>query len=70
MEKESEMDVDSLMAELEADGNMMTKEEAQLAVERLAELLLLISAPLPLPPARSDHQGEANQSLLRDESDL
>lgn len=45
-------DINTLVVELAADGITVTRDEARLAVERLAHLLLAISAPLPLPPPR------------------
>ncbi len=45
----SDEEADTLVAELAADGIVVTKDEARRAVHRLAELLLLISQPLPLP---------------------
>ena len=67
MDNKPEINADSLVAELATDGIVMTKEESRDAVERLAELLLLISAPLPLPPPRSERPAKADSSLLRDE---
>ena len=43
-------DLETLIAEIAADGIVVTKEEAYRAVHHLAELLVLISRPLPLPP--------------------
>lgn len=43
-------ELDGLVAELAADGIVVTRDEASRAVQRLAELLLLISESLPLPP--------------------
>lgn len=53
--------VEELQLELRRDGIFITNNEAPLAVERLAQLLLLISKPLPLPPLSSfrDHDKEA-----------
>lgn len=47
----SDDEIDALVAELAADGIVVTKDEAERAVHRLAELLLLISQPLPFHPS-------------------
>lgn len=52
----SDEEADMLVAELEVDGIVVTREEARRSVYRLAELLFLISEPLPLPAA----SGSAN----------
>lgn len=46
----SDEEADELVAELAADGIVVSREEARQSVERLVKLLLLISEPLPLPP--------------------
>lgn len=65
----ADSDLDALIAELAADGIVLSKDDARHAVVRLAKLLLLISAPLPLPPP-SDQQaipGKEAQFLWPDE---
>jgi hypothetical protein len=60
-------DLAGLVAELSADGIVVTREEAYRAVHRLAELLLLISEPLPLPPdLNSTSLAEEDQSPAQD----
>lgn len=54
----SDEKADELVAELAADGIVVSREEARRSIERLAELLLLISEPLPLPPP-SGSRGQA-----------
>lgn len=51
-------EADALVAELAADGIVVSREEARLSVHRLAELLLLISEPLPLPTGPANQEAE------------
>lgn len=44
----SQDDIDTLVTQLAQDGISITKDDAQFAVRRLAELLLFISRPFPL----------------------
>ena len=55
-------EVDRLVAELAADGIVISREEAQRSVYRLAELLLLLSEPLPLPASGSMSLAAEDQS--------
>jgi hypothetical protein len=56
-----------LVVELSADGIVVTREEASRAVRRLAELLLLISEPLPLlPDPGSTSQAAEDRSPAQD----
>ena len=55
-------ELEVLVRELAADGIVMTKDEARRAVYRLAELLALISEPLPSPPS-SSHESEETSGV-------